>query len=231
MKEKNCFLVDTGGGNGILKQLKSAGLSYRNISEIFITHKHIDHLLGIFWLLRQFASGKDEFMVTVISHKEVIDIICNQTDVLFNDKQKERINNRVIFKTVDDGEKMNIIDHEVTFFNTHSTEVTQFGFCMKLSEDRKLTCLGDVPYNDSEWEYAYKSDWLLHEDFCISQDYHGYHATVKQTAENAEKLKVANLLIYHTEESNLKERKERYSKEAGKYYHGNIHVPDDLDTI
>ena len=42
LKEKEeCFLVDGGGGNGILKQLKKAGTDFKNIRDIFVTHKHI----------------------------------------------------------------------------------------------------------------------------------------------------------------------------------------------
>lgn len=49
---KSCFLVDAGGGNGILTQLERAHIDWRNISDLFITHTHIDHLLGAVWMLR-----------------------------------------------------------------------------------------------------------------------------------------------------------------------------------
>lgn len=41
------FMVDGGGGNTVLHQLKQAGFDWMDIREIFVTHKHIDHLLGI----------------------------------------------------------------------------------------------------------------------------------------------------------------------------------------
>lgn len=43
---KDYILVDTGGGNRILKQLKSANVELSKIHNIFISHKHIDHLYG-----------------------------------------------------------------------------------------------------------------------------------------------------------------------------------------
>ena len=46
------FLVDTGGGNRILKVLKDTGIQLEDIHDIFITHEHIDHLLGVIWLIR-----------------------------------------------------------------------------------------------------------------------------------------------------------------------------------
>ena len=45
------FLVDAGGGNQILKRLKDAGIPLSQIHDIFITHEHIDHLLGLIWVV------------------------------------------------------------------------------------------------------------------------------------------------------------------------------------
>ena len=46
------FLIDGGGGNTILHQLKHAGFDLLNVHDIFVTHKHTDHLLGVLWLIR-----------------------------------------------------------------------------------------------------------------------------------------------------------------------------------
>lgn len=46
------FLVDGGGGSGILKQLKDAGIDWQDIHDIFVTHKHMDHILGVMWMIR-----------------------------------------------------------------------------------------------------------------------------------------------------------------------------------
>ena len=47
----------------------------------------------------------------------------------------------------------------------------------------------------------------------------------------AEELNVKNLLLYHTEDENIKERKHKYSREASRLFKGNIFVPDDLEII
>lgn len=41
------FLVDAGGGNQILKILKDVNIRLEDIHDIFLTHEHIDHLLGL----------------------------------------------------------------------------------------------------------------------------------------------------------------------------------------
>ena len=51
--EKGNFLVDTGGSIEILKRLEQAGIDYRSIKHIFISHSHTDHILGIFGILKR----------------------------------------------------------------------------------------------------------------------------------------------------------------------------------
>ena len=49
-KGEEYFLVDAGGGNGILSQLDKAGITLESIQNIFVTHAHNDHILGMVWI-------------------------------------------------------------------------------------------------------------------------------------------------------------------------------------
>jgi ribonuclease Z len=108
---------------------------------------------------------------------------------------------------------------------------------MDIGDGRKLTCCGDEPYNSCEEKYAKDSEWLLHETFClysqrdIFDPYEKHHSTVKDACELAEKLRVKNLLLYHTEDRNITKRKVMYQEEGAKYYNGNLLIPDDLEVI
>ena len=44
-------------------------------------------------------------------------------------------------------------------------------------------------------------------------------------------LGVKNLILYHTEEKTLANRKENYTREAAENFKGRIFVPDDLEVI
>ncbi len=46
-----------------------------------------------------------------------------------------------------------------------------------------------------------------------------------------EELGVKNLVLYHTEEKTLANRKENYTREAAENFKGRIFVPDDLEVI
>ena len=43
--ENKYFLVDAGGGNGIIKQLNDAKIDLENLSAMFISHTHTDHIM------------------------------------------------------------------------------------------------------------------------------------------------------------------------------------------
>ena len=67
------FLVDAGGGNRILKVLKDTGIDMNDIHDIFVTHEHVDHVLGIIWLVRMIGQrmnqGKYEGDLRIYCHE------------------------------------------------------------------------------------------------------------------------------------------------------------------
>ena len=235
------FLVDGGGGNYLMHQIKHAGIDWKTIHEIFVTHKHTDHLLGIIWLIRMICQSmsKDEYPgeTFLYSHDEVISIIQDLIPRLLRPKETWFLGERLHLIPVTDGETHRIIGNDVTFFDIHSTKANQFGFSMTLADGRRLTCCGDEPCNECEKEYAYKSNWLLHEAFCLYSQadlfhpYEKHHSTVKDACMLAEDLEIENLLLYHTEDQNIGNRRELYLAEGSKYFHGRLWIPDDLEVL
>lgn len=234
------FLVDGGGGSTILTQLKRANINIGDIKTIFVTHKHIDHILGIVWMMRVLShylarEGADD--VYIYGHDEVIGLLKDMAEKLLQKNEVRSLDGKLHLVAVEDGEAKTVLGHPVTFFDIHSTKAKQFGFCMDLGDGKKLTCCGDEPYNDCEEKYAMDSTWLLHEAFClysqadIFSPYEKHHSTVKDACELAEKLHVKNLILYHTEDTNLARRRELYTAEGQEYYKGNLLVPNDLDVF
>ena len=202
--------------------------------------KHIDHLMGIIWMVRMICQfmrhGEYQGEATIYSHREVLDLIRDMAQQLLPEKQSRFIGDRLHLQEVHDGETKRIIGHDVTFFDIQSTKAKQYGFCMDLGDGKKLTCCGDEPYDACEEMYAKNSEWLLHEAFClyaqrdIFDPYEKHHSTVKDACQLAEKLNVRNLLLYHTEDQNLNQRKRLYAEEGAQYYHGRLLIPDDLES-
>ena len=73
------LLVDGGGGNGLLCQLEKAHLRWQDMRTVFVTHKHMDHLLGILWLMRMMCQswrrGTYEGEAVIYGHDEVISLL------------------------------------------------------------------------------------------------------------------------------------------------------------
>lgn len=238
---KKYFLVDGGGGIRLLHQLKCAGIAWPDIREIFITHKHIDHLLGIVWMVRMIlqnmSRGTYAGEAFIYGHAEVITLLENMAHALFSEKETAFIGSRLQLVQVKDGEEKTVIGHAVTFFDIGSDKARQFGFSMQLSDGERLVCCGDEPYRACEEKYARGCKWLMHEAFCLYSQadvflpYQKKHSTVADACRTAQSLQVSNLVLYHTEDKNISQRKTLYTAEGGEFYGGNLYVPDDLETL
>lgn len=235
------FLVDTGGGNGILSNLEKLNIPINKIHHVFISHRHNDHITGIIWIIRAVAQkiiNEDyEGNLIIYSHKENIEAIKTISNILLAKKFTKFLGDRIIFCEIYDGCKLSILDWNVEFFDILSTKQLQFGFATTLLNGKRLTFLGDEPYKEELFKYANGTDYLLHEAFClysqkdIFKPYEKCHATVKDACENASMLNVKTLILYHTEDKNITNRKSLYVNEGSKYFKENIIVPDDLDVI
>ena len=234
------FLVDTGGGNGILHQLNHAGFTLPDIHGVFISHSHIDHVLGAIWIIRISAQlmNKDRFPgdISIYSHDEVIPLLDDLARKLLLPYQYYFVGRRIHLKTVSKNETRKLLGHDTKFFDINSARTKQFGFIMDYGGGKLAFC-GDEPCHESSYDYVRGCDWLMHEAFCLHSEaeifdpYEKHHSTVKDACQTAQKLGVRNLILYHTEDSDLAHRKERYTAEGRLYYSGNIFVPDDLETI
>ena len=238
--EAENFLVDVGGGNTILHQIKSAGFTLQDIHSVFITHSHIDHILGAIWAIRITAQlmhrNEHSGELHIYSHDEVIPLIHDLVQKFLLPYQAAYVGTRIHLHTIHDGDTLSLIGQEFRFFDIHSERTKQYGFTMTFG-GKILTFCGDEPCHESCEHFAKNSDWLIHEAFCLYSEaekfkpYEKHHSTVRDTAALAQKLGVKNLIICHTEDSDLAHRKTRYISEGRQYFTGNIYVPDDLESL
>jgi len=239
--DKRHFLVDTGGGNGILKQLKGAKISIEDIEHIFVSHNHIDHIMGAIWLIRAYAAkllkNPELHSLYIYGHDEVMHIIETMRELLLNKKQTECLEGKLHLITVQDKTKILALGIQVEYVDIFSTKDKQFGARFDMPSGKSIMFLGDEPYRDHLKSLSYQVDYLLHEAFCLYSEresfnpYKKHHCTVKEAAENGKLLEVKNIVLYHTEEKNIRNRKAMYTSEAKPFFLGRIYVPDDLDVI
>ena len=236
------FMTDAGGGNGILRQMEECGADYSRIHNMFVTHGHTDHILGVVWIIRKIASlmnsGKYEGVLNIYCHDVVKDMLLKMCEMMLKKKDLQNVGKSIIINEVIDGQVLEFTQMKLTAFDIFSTKAKQFGYTITFADDGKvLTCLGDEPYNEVCEKYVRGADWLMSEAFCKYGDrdrfkpYEKNHSTCMEAAELAEELGIKNLVLYHTEDKTIATRKTDYGAEARNYFHGNVFVPDDLDVI
>ena len=232
------LLVDAGGGNGILTQLRKAEIQISDIHHLFVTLAHTDHVLGVIWVIRMVAQCKGyDGQLHVYSHDKVMKVVKTIIDMILAKKQLAKVAERVVFHELSDGDTFSVGDMRLQCFDIHSTKEKQFGFRAELPGAMVLACLGDEPYNQLNRRYVEHADYMMCEAFCLYADrdtfkpYEKCHSTALDAGRLAAQLDVKNLILYHTEEKTLATRKESYTKEAALNFSGRIFVPDDLEVI
>lgn len=239
------MLVDAGGGNGILAQLKKVNVQISDIHHLFVTHAHTDHVLGVIWVIRMVAQCNGyEGLLHVYGNDKVMKVIKTIIGMILAKKQLAKVAERVVLHQLEDGDCFEVGDMKLECFDIQSTKEKQFGFRAELpsSSDESgkplvLACLGDEPYNEQNRRYIVGADWMMCEAFCLYADrdtfkpYEKCHSTALDAGKLAEELGVKNLVLYHTEEKTLANRKENYTREAAENFKGRIFVPDDLEVI
>lgn len=235
------LLVDAGGGNGILSRLEQAGHPASGIRNMFLTHAHTDHILGAVWVTRivmqEMLKGRYEGTFNIFGHDKslmVLSAICRMT---LHKKYSDLIGDKVLLHEVHDGDTVSAGSFRLECFDIMSTKEKQFGFRTILSDGQSLVCLGDEPFNPADRKYAEDADWMMCEAFCLYADrdrfkpYEKSHSTAMDAGRLAQELGVKNLILYHTEDTDLPHRKARYSEEASGCFSGNVFVPDDMETV
>lgn len=240
-KDQQYFLVDTGGGNGILTLLKKEEIALTDIHDVFISHGHNDHMLGVIWIITMIGQLMNKKVyqgeLRIYCHKELAELIIKLCEITLHISINHWFGDRIKFVEVEDGDVHQILDCKVKFFDIQSTKLKQFGFVMTMENGTQLGFCGDEPLDIRVAHNVENCDWLIHEAFCLYEEreifhpYRRHHSTVKDACEIAEKLGIKNLILCHTEETHLCERKELYCTEGKQYYSGNLLVPYDGESF
>lgn len=238
--EEGIFLIDTGGSIEIIKRLQQSGIRLEEVKNIFISHSHTDHILGLIWMFKKMSR-----MAMHGEIKEKINIYCNDvvyeaikgvsSYVMPSILMKAIYNNTnfIILKN-DDTYTINGIDY--VFFDILAKGTKQFGFECNL-DGNQFIFLGDETLNPSLKERIRGADYVTHEAFCLDREeniFHAYeknHSTALSAARLMNELDIKNVILYHTEESHGSNRKKLYLEEAQSVFNGNVIVPDDLEIL
>lgn len=232
------FMIDAGGGNQILSILEEKNISLTKIHDLFVTHSHSDHILGVVWIVRMIGQmmnkGKYDGELRIYAHESVLEDLKAICKIVLVGKIIKLFDTRMKFIVIQDGDSHTILNRTFTFFDIGSTKLLQYGF--ELKEKNLLFC-GDEPLKEDLLSKADGVKYLLHEAFCLYSErdiflpYEKHHSTVKDVCQMAEEKKIPNVILMHTEDKNIRARKEKYMEEGKQFYSGNLYIPDDGERI
>lgn len=235
------LLVDGGGGSGILRQLKLAGFDPCALREMFVTHRHLDHIIGVVWMLRMWSQAMTKGLMagsaTVYAHDEVCSILMTMAHMLLAEQDAAMVGGRIRLVELADGVPEQVMGRVLVPFDIRSTKARQFGFKLELEPGRWLVCCGDEPLPRELYPLAEGCDWLLHEAFCCEGEVpkelldRMHHSSVTDACRTARELGAHGLVLYHARDAELARRQELYLDEGRRFFSGNLYAPYDLDVI
>ena len=238
--DNGLFLVDTGGSIEVVKRIYKLGYNLTDINDIFISHSHSDHILGVIWLFRDLyrltKSGKFNHNINLYCNNSVYNSIKTIMDCVLEKKVIDVVEEKINFIVVNDKDRYVINGIEYTFFDIKAKKVLQYGFDCTI-DNKRLVFLGDETLNPELYDYVSNSDYLMHEAFCLDSESDIFkpqekgHSSAGAVARAMNDLNINNLILYHTEESHGDDRKRLYTDEAQAVFNGNVIVPDDLEII
>lgn len=209
---------------------------------LFITHKHPDHILWFFHLFRTFKPWLLENL-NVFCSDNVKQTIFDVSTSLWSRNKKILDWNSLSFESIDWLDKKEVGEFILTPINLNSSKIEQFWFLLECKEKRILFFWDEafwvlerqdldkyiwVDYLIIEAlspEYIAKRSWwtMDTERMC--------HITSKDAGIIASKLWVKNLILIHTLDICDTNRQSILKKDARSEYSWNIVVPNDWDIL
>lgn len=228
------LLVDCGGSIQIISQLRKNNIDVEDIDNIFISHSHMDHILGLIWIIRflapKYYNGLINKKLKIYGNEDVINKTLGLIELLIPNDFYIIINKKIDFIKLSNNQSFKILNSDMEVFDTRSDRGQQFGF--KLVYNNINICyFGDDNFDLINERYMQNCDYAFMNARDINNEIVSSHSTVKFSAMIAQKYKVKNLILSHCNDNDLKNRKKLFTNEASKYFAGNIMVPNDLEVF
>lgn len=235
----NNLQVDCSWWKSLARQVKFNNIKFNNL---FITHKHTDHILWFFHLIRVYKKlFLDEFNIYCSS--DVKNTIINISNNLWW-KNKEIFElNTINFNIIDKISEVNIWDFILKPINLNSKKIEQFWFLLEYKWKKFLYFWDEAVWvlkRDDLHNYFWV-DYLILEALCLESmtlkswwkidNNKLFHISSKDAWKIANYLKVKNLIIVHTMDIVFDNIKNLMIKEIKSEFSWNIFIPKAWDII
>ncbi|MFB0526276.1 MAG: MBL fold metallo-hydrolase [bacterium] len=225
------FLIDCPGSP--VAKLAKLGLDYREISNLILTHTHVDHIYGVPSLLHsQYRLGN---RMNIFATQKSLLLIRGL--ISFHGLEDPGKFPEISFHTIPaDKNKFPFFRKENTLISSFPVKHTPDSIGLKISfKNPPLTCVysGDTAFSRTVVEEAKDADYLIHDCACpsrLTKELEEMHTSALILGEIAEEAQVKTLIPIHflTE---IDFEMEEVENEIRKNFSGNLIIPSDFDSL
>ena len=239
------LLIDTGSGIEVVRNLKKAGISLASIEDVFLSHRHSDHVGGLELLmlhcgLHALETGKHANELDIFGHSLVLDVARQLLNSMGSVAPKlfGQMGERLDWKAMTPGEAVDV-HSGVTLTPVIVDHAPPDGTCWGCVVDVKrgqrshrIFYSGDTRPTPALVKAAQGADIILHECGGLDADadrvHHVGHSTAGDAARLAAECGAEQLVLYHIPSHN---HVNAMQVEAKRFFKGKVTVADDLDSF
>ncbi len=226
-------------GPAILQQLDAVGISPDDITDIFVSHRHGDHALGlpmlILWRAIHTPNDKPRLIASDITHDSLRVVLSHAYGDefvmrFFDAMPKTRL-------AADRADSALIGDHirATTLPMQHSTFAPVLGLRLEWG-NAVIAFTADTASCDNIALLARSANLLVHDaNYAVAlhpqfaEGGHG-HSTARQAAQHAQQARAAQLALVHLDRA-MQDHFQSYINEARAVFDGHVFVPTAGDTV
>lgn len=225
------FLIDCGDGMGSLRNLIKAGVRIEDVNDVFITHRHADHVAGMTHYLFLKMLDK-ETRVRVYGPKEAIDVV--KTISLLTHDLTERNQDRIDFHAMQSGDSIKLENITITSTLVRHGLPVSYAFAVNMRKT-KIVFTGDMQPNENFETLTKGATILIHECFGLAKDeercHTSGHSSAMDAGQTATRAGAKQLILTHLPIRDFDINPELLKNEAKKYFSGKVMVAEDLMEI
>lgn len=222
------FLIDCGDGFSCIRQLLKVNISPTVIQDIFVTHAHADHIVGLPHLLFYQLIKRKNSIIRIYGPKETLSTV-KKICFLTHEDIKNRAN-RLRFIPLTTRKSVRIGVNTITSARMKGRAGAPVCYAYSIQKgSKKVVFSSDTKPNKALNKLSENTTMLIHECFGTSshqQLIRSYgHSTAKDAALLAARSQTKHLVLTHLHEQKGVEKAIRL--EARKYFSGTITVAED----
>lgn len=221
-------------GPGIMRQLELAGISYADLTHVFVSHQHGDHSLGLPMLLLHRVLFYPDRPLRVLAAPTVLDALNQLNTLAYPDLRAHMEESSVECLALDTGGEDNPLPgaHKLLYRLAPGRHtVPMWGIRLALDGGPSVVYSGDTGPCRSMAELAAGADLLAHDAFYLQESRDSeLHSTAEQVGELAEEAGVRTVALLHRKDTGVAAAGQ-YQAAAARRFAGEILAPQAGDRL